>query len=72
MKFYSSKTELEGKTIELIHETFRHLRSAEGAFDLLQNFKNIAVIFLNFFYIILYFRLWIMFQKNYKKNIQRF
>lgn len=53
MKFYSSKTELEGKTIELIHETFRHLRSAEGAFDLLQNFKNIAVIISFIFFSIL-------------------
>jgi len=44
LKFYSSKQELEAKTIELIHGTFKNLRSAEGAFDLLQNFKNIATL----------------------------
>jgi dynein heavy chain len=32
------------KTIELIDETFKSLRSAEGAFDLLQNFKSIDTL----------------------------
>jgi len=34
-KFISLKNDIEIKTINLIHETFKNLRSAEGAFDLL-------------------------------------
>ena len=34
---------IEDKTTDLIDKAFNNLRSSEGAFDLLQNFKNIAV-----------------------------
>lgn len=43
-KFQSQKLEIEQKTISLIDETFKTLRSSEGAFDLLQNFKNISTL----------------------------
>ena len=36
---------IEDKTTDLIDKAFNNLRSSEGAFDLLQNFKNIAVRF---------------------------
>jgi dynein heavy chain len=34
-RFVGLKNDIELKTINLIHETFKNLRSAEGAFDLL-------------------------------------
>ena len=35
---------IENKTIKLIDDTFKDLRSSEGAFDLLNNFKNIVTL----------------------------
>jgi len=35
---------IEEDTIKLINETFRDLRSAEGAFDLLQKFKTVSTL----------------------------
>jgi dynein heavy chain len=35
---------IENNTIKLIDDTFKDLRSSEGAFDLLNNFKNIATL----------------------------
>lgn len=43
-KFDQQKQEIETKTIHLIHQTFKGLRSAEGAFDMLQNFKNVNTL----------------------------
>jgi dynein heavy chain len=42
--FNKNKKIIQEDTIKLIHETFRDLRSAEGAFDLLQKFKNVATL----------------------------
>jgi len=43
-QFKSEVKDKENKTIKLIHEAFKDLRSSEGAFDLLQNFKNIETL----------------------------
>jgi len=43
-KFRSERKIIEENAIKLIHETFRDLRSAEGAFDLLQKFKNVTTV----------------------------
>lgn len=40
-KFHEKVEEIEERTKEFIDTSFQKLRSAEGAFDLLQNFKNI-------------------------------
>ncbi len=39
--FYSDSEDIKSATRELIDTSFRKLRSAEGACDLLQNFKSI-------------------------------
>lgn len=43
-KFDSSKAEIETETVNLINSTFKFLRSSEGAFDMLQNFKNMNTL----------------------------
>lgn len=40
-EFHEKVEEIEGRTKVFIDSSFQKLRSAEGAFDLLQNFKNI-------------------------------
>lgn len=40
-KFNERVTQIEEMTKKFIDGAFSHLRSAEGAFDLLQNFKNL-------------------------------
>lgn len=42
--FKAQQTILEKKTMSLIDNTFSDLRSSEGAFDLLNNFKNIDTL----------------------------
>lgn len=42
--FTNDSNEIEQQTIQLINITFQDLRSAEGAFELLQNFKNIQTL----------------------------
>lgn len=39
--FKSQQNNLENRTMKLIDDTFKDLRSSEGAFDLLNNFKSI-------------------------------
>jgi len=41
-KFRSSVSEIEKNTEQFVKESFRKLRSAEGAFDLVQNFQKIG------------------------------
>lgn len=45
-KFKQEKKVIEENTIKLIHDTFKDLflRSSEGAFELLQKFKNVATL----------------------------
>lgn len=40
-KFNKQVTAIDGEAIMFIDESFQSLRSAEGAFDMLQNFKHI-------------------------------
>jgi len=40
-EFHAKVEEIESRTKQFIDSSFQKLRSAEGAFDLLQNFKNI-------------------------------
>ena len=42
--FKTQQATLEHKTMKLIDSTFSDLRSSEGAFDLLNNFKNIETL----------------------------
>ena len=42
--FKQNQGTIENSTIRLIDDTFKDLRSSEGAFDLLNNFKNIATL----------------------------
>lgn len=42
--FRQNQINIENNTIRLIDDTFKNLRSSEGAFDLLNNFKNIATL----------------------------
>ena len=42
--FKTQQITLEHKTMKLIDSTFSDLRSSEGAFDLLNNFKNIETL----------------------------
>lgn len=42
--FKQTQQLIENKTIKLIDDTFKDLRSSEGAFDLLNNFKNIVTL----------------------------
>lgn len=42
--FKKHQNELENKTMKLIDDTFKDLRSSEGAFDLLNNFKSIETL----------------------------
>jgi dynein heavy chain len=42
--FKQNQEVIENKTIKLIDDTFKDLRSSEGAFDLLNNFKNIETL----------------------------
>jgi dynein heavy chain len=43
-KFKNDRQAIETNTVKLIHDTFKDLRSAEGAFDLLQKFKNVGTV----------------------------
>jgi len=43
-EFGRKSSKIEDKTTDLIDKAFNNLRSSEGAFDLLQNFKNIATL----------------------------
>ena len=40
-RFIETVLQIENKTKKFIDGSFNHLRSAEGAFDLLQKFKNL-------------------------------
>jgi dynein heavy chain len=42
--FKSQQNNLENRTMKLIDDTFKDLRSSEGAFDLLNNFKSIETL----------------------------
>jgi dynein heavy chain, axonemal len=42
--FIERQKQLEINTMKLIDDTFKDLRSSEGAFDLLNNFKNIDTL----------------------------
>ena len=39
--FYKEVTEIENEAKSFIDESFQSLRSAEGAFDMLQNFRHL-------------------------------
>lgn len=43
-KFKTERQSIEHNTTNLIHATFKDLRSAEGAFELLQKFKNVGTL----------------------------
>ena len=42
--FIEHKKKIQEDTSKLIEDTFKDLRNAEGAFDLLQKFKNVTTL----------------------------